>query len=370
MKMLKTNKKISLLISSLSGGGAENVCVNIANGLAENGWLVDLVVLDNNNAVYLERINSKVNIIVLNVRHTRHAALPLLKYLKKQKIEKILIFSYELSVLAIMLRFFFKLEIKIISRNINTFSKNTGEEYSLWRRYIVKPLINYFYCKNDFIINQCQAMKDDLINVFPELLNKTYVIYNPVSEHIEKYASTHELTTENKQDYLLCIGRLEKQKAFHYAIEAFAKLKETYPTLRLKLVGQGSLESELKQQAIDLGIETEVDFEGFQKNTIPFYLNAKATLLTSLYEGFPNVLIESITLGTPVIAFDCPSGPHEIIQPKLNGHLVKYKCVNSLVEACDDLLSNGIGMESIISTAKSYSTKVIIKKYSDFLASK
>lgn len=331
--MHSKNKKITFFINSLAGGGAEGVCVNVANGLANNGWQVDLLILHTNNAAYLERVSSKVNLVVLGVNHARHAPLPLLRYIRLHKPEKMLVFNYELAVLTVILRSSFQFKTKIIARNINTFSKNTTQSQGIWRGYIVTPLINHFYGKCDHIINQCQAMRDDLVSVFPHLADKTSVIYNPVAKHVEDYAKTHDLTQVVKQDYLLCVGRLEKQKAFHYAIEGFAGIANDFPNLRLKIVGQGSLEQSLKQCAQYFGVTDRVDFEGFQADMIPYYLHAKATLLTSLYEGFPNVLIESITLGTPVVAFDCPSGPREIIQQGVNGYLVKYLDRKSL-SAC------------------------------------
>ena len=123
---------------------------------------------------------------------------------------------------------------------------------------------------------------------------------------------------------------MEKEKAFHHAIKAFAKLSNEFPKLRLKIVGKGSLEKKLKQIAKDYKVDDRVDFEGFQKNLIPYYIHAKATVLTSLFEGFPNVLIESIFLNTPVVAFDCNSGPGEIIKDGINGYLVKYQDVDEL----------------------------------------
>ncbi|GHY57124.1 putative glycosyl transferase family 1 [Vibrio cholerae] len=362
--MHSKNKKITLFISSLAGGGAEGVCVNVANGLADHGWQVDLVVLHTNNSAYLKRVSRKVNLVVLGVNHARHAPLPLLRYIRQRKPEKMLVFNYELAVLTVMLRSLFRFKTKIIARNINTFSKNMTQPQGIWQRYIVTPLINHFYGKCDHIINQCQAMRDDLISVFPHLADKTSVIYNPVAKHVEDYAKAHDLTLVEKQDYLLCVGRLEKQKAFHYAIESFAGIVNDFPTLRLKIVGQGSLEQSLKQCAIDFGVADRVDFEGFQADMIPYYLHAKATLLTSLYEGFPNVLIESITLGTPVVAFDCPSGPREIIQDGVNGYLVEYLSVQDLQDEMKKLLIKKIDSTSVKMSTKLYRLKTVVEHYS------
>lgn len=357
------SKKITLLISSLAGGGAEGVCVNVANGLADNGWQVDLLILHTNNVAYLSRVSQNVKLVVLGVNHARYAPPPLLRYIRKHKPETMLVFNYELAVLTVMLRSLFCFNTKIIARNINTFSKNMTQPQGSWQRYIVKPLVNHFYGKADHIINQCHAMRHDLISIFPHLVDKTSVIYNPVAKHVEDYAKAHDITQAAKQDYLLCVGRLEKQKAFHYAIEGFAGIANVFPSLRLKIVGQGSLEQSLKQCAIDLGVADRVDFEGFQADMIPYYLHAKATLLTSLYEGFPNVLIESITLGTPVIAFDCPSGPREIIQQGVNGYLVDYQLLDALKAACQTLLIKQIDSKLVQATASEYSIKTIIGKY-------
>ncbi|HGF7531632.1 TPA: glycosyltransferase [Vibrio cholerae] len=365
--MVVASKRITLLISSLAGGGAEGVCVNVANGLADNGWQVDLLVLHTNNAAYLERVSPKVNLVVLGVNHARHAPLPLLRYIRQHKPEKMLVFNYELAVLTVMLRSLLRFKTKIIARNINTFSKNTTQPQGIWRRYIVTPLINHFYGQCDHIINQCQAMRDDLIAVFPHLADKTSVIYNPVAKHVEDYAKAHDLSKVEKQDYLLCVGRLEKQKAFHYAIEGFAGIANEFPNLRLKIVGQGSLEQSLKQCAQDLGVADRVDFEGFQADMIPYYLHAKATLLTSLYEGFPNVLIESITLGTPVVAFDCPSGPKEIIQEGVNGYLADYLSIDDLQKACRTSLDNPLARETVQASAYKYFGSDVISNYESIL---
>ncbi len=360
--MTKT-KRITFLISTLGGGGAEGVCVTLANGFAEQDWQVDLVILNLNNAVYHDHLSDKVNLVVLDVNHARYAAPVLLKYIRKEQPEKILVFNYELAVLLVLLRPIFRFKTKIIARNINTLSQKQKLVSGFWRKHIVQRMVDTLYCKVDHVINQCKAMEQDLLSIFSNFQGKTSVIYNPVASHVEAYAKTVDFEKVEKQDYLLCVGRLEEQKAFHYGIEAFAKVASAFPNLRLKIVGQGSLEQDLKQLSIDLNIAERVDFEGFQKDMIPYYLHAKATVLTSLYEGFPNVLVESITLGTPVIAFDCPSGPSEIVVEGENGYLVEYLSVEGLTEKMLSLFSSEFEAHSIHLTAVKYSAVEVIKRY-------
>ena len=329
---MNSNKNITFLISTLSGGGAEGVCVGIANSFANNGWKVDLVVLNLNNAAYLDRLSDNVNLVVLNVEHARYSGLSLLKYIYKKKLKTVLVFNYELTVVLVILRILLRLKIKIISRNISTFSAKMSQfdQLSLWDKYVVGPLIKYFYHRGDYVLNQSNGMRDDLISTYPQLVNKTSVIFNPIPAHLIDYANKNNLSKIKKENYLLCIGRLEKLKGFHHAIKAFAGIVDQYPYLRLKIVGKGSEEKNLKQIAKDYLVADKVDFEGFKKEIIPYYLHARVTILPSLYEGYPNVLIESISMNTPVIAFDCPSGPNEIILDGRNGYLVKNQDVDDL----------------------------------------
>ena len=117
---MKFNKKIVLLSSSLEGGGSEGVCVNIANNLAIRGWQVELLVLNLNKEAYLDRLSKDVNLINLNISRTRYSIISLLKYIYKEKPKALLVFSYELSVLLVILRIILKQRIKIISRNVST----------------------------------------------------------------------------------------------------------------------------------------------------------------------------------------------------------------------------------------------------------
>jgi len=366
-----SNKKITLLISSLSGGGAENVCVNIANKFADNNWNVDLLVLNLIDETYLGRLSEKVNLVVLNAKHSRYAGVPLLKYIYKFKSKTYLVFNHELAVILVILRFLLRLKINIVSRNISVlslkFKKFKSENF--WVRAIVSPLTKYFYKKIDHVINQCDSMREDLISIYPQLTNNSNVINNPISKNIIDYCNKYDLTKIEKKNYLLCVGRLEEVKSLHYAIEGFAGIAKNFPKLRLKIVGKGNLEQQLKQKALDLNVYSRVDFEGFQRDIIPYYLYAKATVLTSMYEGYPNVLIESIAMNTPVVAFDCPGGTKEIVKDGLNGYLVMYQNVEDLKKKLSIVLFNKFNYKDLKNSVSKNLIEKVFNQYEKIINS-
>jgi glycosyltransferase involved in cell wall biosynthesis len=325
-------KSISIFIGNLKSGGAQSVCISLSNHLAIRGWKVDLIVLNLEESQNLERINCDVEILSLGVKKARFSFMRLLSYFFKKKPHLVVSFDYEMAIVLVFLKLFFN--FKFILRNINTVSRIVDNSRKAISRYVIKNIIYNSLNKSDFIINQCQAMEDDLLVKWPIFKSKSVVIYNPVSDYIQKYVSYNQLRNSNLivDEYILCVGRLESQKSFQTALIAFSTITKRFPRLRLKLVGDGSELNNLRKLSFDLGINHLVDFEGVKTDLISIYVKAKLTLLTSTYEGFPNVLIESITLGTPVVSFDCPSGPKEIIVNGVNGFLVINGSVSDLVD--------------------------------------
>lgn len=363
-KNLMSNKKITFFISSLNGGGAEGVCINLANALSKRGWNISIVILNLKNAEYKNRIESSVELISLNVSNSRYAFFKMRKLLLDNNIQKVVAFDYIMTILLVLIRVTLKNKFYIIMRNINTLSQKKNMKKT-FKQNIVYSLLNKIFYKVDYIVNQCNAMKEDLLSLHSLNPKNVGVIYNPVNKRIEDISI--ESSDIKKENFFLCVGRLEKQKSFEYAIKAFANISPLYPNFRLKIVGKGSLETYLKKIAIEYGIESKIDFEGFQQDVIPYYQKAKATILTSVYEGFPNVLIESITLGTPVVSFNCPSGPKEIIEEGLNGFLVEYLNIDDLSSKMLKVIENKFDSKIVISTSKKYSIENIITKWENLL---
>ncbi|MCD8521147.1 MAG: glycosyltransferase [Saccharospirillaceae bacterium] len=361
---MRYEKRISIYTGGLGGGGAEKVCVTVANGLSALGWVVDLVVLDSNASKYHSLVDKSVNLVFLNVR-ARYSPYRVFSYLKKNPTKLVLSFSHELTVLLVLLRYFVGYDFKIVSRNINNLQLSFENSNSFWTKSVVFLLVRFFYAKSDFVINQCRGMEDQLLKWLPKLKGKTGFIYNPVNETMLH----HHADLKFEEEFVLCVGRLEKQKAFHHAIRAFSMVHEQHPELYLYIVGDGSLKQALINLTVNLGVENKVRFIGFTSDIGAYYKHAKLTLLTSLYEGFPNVLIESIAVGTPVVAFDCVSGPNEIVVEGVNGYLVKQGDVDDLFYKIITCLSGDHDASEVISTSQLFMVDSIIEKYQACLLS-
>lgn len=352
------DEKITFLINSLSGGGYEGVCITIANGLAERGWRVSLVCVNLKKRDYLDRISDKVNLVNLNISRFALSFFPMLRYLKREKVRYIVCFHYFFASQLVMQRFLLRNQFKIIARNNTSLSHTEKYNFSSsFRKKLTFSLVKYLYPKVDYSIAQCHDMKLDLVQNYHFDSKRVKVIYNPVNDKIEKSYSESKY---KKEGFILAVGRLSKEKRFDIAIKIFAKVNQQYPQLKLKFVGQGDQEEYLKEFASKCGVYQSVEFLGFQKDLGQFYKNAKLTLMTSSFEGFPNVLVESITLGTPVVSFDCPTGPREIIQDGINGFLVEKDNEKMLEEKIIKAINMKWSVQAIHDTADIYKNDAVI----------
>lgn len=351
--------KVYFLTSSLSGGGAEAVCVNLANALASRGLDITIVVLNQKKSVYHNEINENVGYKVLNVSNLRYSFVKLFLLLTKEKPDKVVSFSYELSVALLFLKFFFKNKPFVLSRNINNLDRKY-EKKGL-KGKIIKKLIHALYVKNDYVVNQCYAMKEQFDHKFPSLFHKNSVIYNPLNSKFDfSFEEVLKYRSNNSEPYFLCVGRLSFQKSFSLALEGFSIFLNDYPSYKLVIIGEGELEDDLKSRAEELGISTSVIFKGFSRDLSKYYANAEGVLLTSEFEGFPNVLVEAIAHGTPVISVDCQSGPSEIIEKGVNGILLNSRSSDELSSAMINLVTNQLDRYSIYQSSRRFSIDKIV----------
>jgi glycosyltransferase involved in cell wall biosynthesis len=156
-------------------------------------------------------------------------------------------------------------------------------------------------------------MANDMAEHFQVPRDKLVRIYNPVDvKRVQELAEYGENPYSGPGPHLAAAGRLTRQKGFDVLLDALPAVLECFPETRLAILGEGPLEEKLTEQAQKLGLTQKVTFLGFQENPWPYLKHADLFLLPSRYEGTPNVLLEALALGTPVVASDCPGGMREI----------------------------------------------------------
>lgn len=137
-------------------------------------------------------------------------------------------------------------------------------------------------------------------------------------------------------------GRLNHEKGFHLLIDSLADLRRTLPGVdfRLAILGEGNHRDQLQAQAASRQLTDHVLLPGFQTNAPAWYRSADVFVLSSLMEGMPNVLLEAMSCGTPVVSSDCHSGPAEILNNGRLGHLVAVNDVAAISDAINDVVVN------------------------------
>jgi len=143
------------------------------------------------------------------------------------------------------------------------------------------------------------------------------------------------------------MGRLVPQKGFDLLLEAFSRIADRYPEWSVKVLGKGPLQGQLEAQAESLGLKSRVTFAGVVSDPFPILRAADLFVFSSRFEGFGNALAEAMACGLPVISFDCPSGPADIIRDGMDGILVLAENVAGLAGAMDRLMGNAAERERL-----------------------
>ena len=133
----------------------------------------------------------------------------------------------------------------------------------------------------------------------------------------EELPKAFQIFKQGKTKIFCSTGRLQYQKGFWHLLKIFSLIEPKKLDLGLVIIGDGDQQNKLFGLAKSLGIENSVFFAGYQKNPFPIIANCDLYILTSLFEGFPNAMVEAMCLGLPIIAADCQSGPREILAPEL-----------------------------------------------------
>ena len=362
-------KKIAFYIPSMDGGGAERVTLTLVNALAEKNLSVDLV-LNRVEGAYLKEVSKKVNIVNLNTPRVLKSLLPLSRYMKQERPDIVISVMNYVNVITVLAKMISGNNAKVILTEHGTLSSSLGT--SKWiSNLILKTMMSWTYKKSDFIVAVSNGVADDLSKQIKVNRNKITTIYNPVvtPNLLEKSQDSslliHPWFDKNAPPVILGVGRLEKEKDFETLINAFAKVraeKECY----LVILGEGRLRSKLELLINELDLQDNVQLPGFVDNPYIWMLNADLFVLSSIHEGFGNVLVEAMACGTPVVSTDCPSGPNEILEGGKWGELVPVGNVESLSDAIIKAISKS-DTTNVQERAGFFSVENSVNKYLELL---
>ena len=349
-------KKISILfiLPDLETGGAERIVTTIANHLPRDKFEPKIMLLRKEGG-YLEFLKDDVEIIDLKTPRIRHSLKPILKEIRKRKPDIVFSGFGEVNAyLALFIKFFPK--IKFIARETNVVSK-----------HVTRKEIRFFYkFYNNYgkIICQSNDMQNDLIENFKIKKEKLIKINNPVDfEFINEKLAISEKPVTFKDDYknIVGIGNLSSRKGFDNLLKVFSHLKNE--KIVLHILGDGRDKELLHQMKKDLGLENVI-FHGQQKNPYRFLKFADLFILSSRYEGFPNVLLEAGACGTFSLANNCPGGINEIIQPRINGEISNIENHQEFANKILSVLKETHDTDTIKNSISSrFSKDIILDKY-------
>lgn len=364
----RVKQHIALLVGSLRGGGAERAMLDIARGLAERGFAVDLVLM-RCSGPYAEDVPDSVHVVALNT-YGMLATLPaLMGYLHRRQPRVLLSTLNTCNVAALLARVKLGRRLAVIVRQASHFSMShaTGP----WRKRILLTVERKLWRFADAIVTNSSAVADDLKRITPRLAPRVRVIRNPVvwPDLPAKAAEPvdHPWMRDAHVPVVLATGGLRPVKDHATLLRAFALVVREHAA-RLVIIGDGRERDRLLALARELGIDGELEMPGFQRNPFAWMSRARVFVMSSLFEGAPNALVQAMACGTTVVSTDCPGGTREILGDGTWGALTPVGDHAALAAAVSEAMDNPMAAGELIRRANDFSAESSINGYVDAIA--
>ena len=357
--------KISLFCPSMYGGGAEKISLNLANFFATSGYETELILLKKTGPYY-KYIDRSVKVKIINPFFNILIPFYLLKHRLKTRPDIILSTLKPTSIILGFCKYFSSFTSTIVLHEPSTmYGVN---HMPLINRALHIMSMKLSYRNFDGIIANSQATLDDLKKY--KMVNDNYtIIGNPViSQNTKSLISQnfdHEWLDDNKIKVIISVGRLDKNKDFKTLIDAFSISYKELPYLRLLILGEGSERSNLQKYIEQYKLSKVIQLFGFVDNPFPFYKKSDLFILTSLSEGFGNVIVEALVSGIYVISTKS-GGPEDIITNDKFGLLTDINRPDLLADKINNFF---IYKKKHVSNSESFnkfSVNIVANEYLNF----
>jgi glycosyltransferase involved in cell wall biosynthesis len=306
--------RLAVLASFSGSGGVERMLVNLISGFVAAGREVDLLLI-RDQGPHLAGLPAAVNRVPLGSKHSLLAIPALARYLRQARPRALLAAKDRAGRAAVLARALAGVDTRLVLRLGTNLSASLAGRSALRRAWRYWP-IRHLYPYIDRIVAVSAGVAADTATIAGLPRETIMVIRNPViTPDLRQRAAAscpHPWFQGEGPPVLLGAGRLQRQKDFPTLIRAFARVRQVCPC-RLVIIGEGQERPALTALIGQLGLMEQVDLPGFQTHPLPFLARANLFVLSSAWEGSPNVLTEAMALGTPVVATNCPSGPSELL---------------------------------------------------------
>jgi len=345
-------KKILFVIGSLQSGGAERVAARLCSYWSNSGYEITLATGVSKDSDFYD-LDRKVERKSLGFNYNVSGLINKLseQFTRFFKIESMLKSgNYDVVILSatdISIRFM--LNLLISSKKVIICEHNN---YYAVKSKFKKFARNILFKRADFLFLLTERDKETYLNKGFNA-DKLHVMKNPLGLPLPTYME------KEPTKKLLTVGRLTKQKSFSRLLRIIATLDDSF---NLTIVGDGEEKEELLSLSDGLGLKDKVNFLGNQKDMETVYRNHDVLLMTSIYEGLPMVIGEANAYGLPVIAYDCPTGPRELIQHNFNGYLIEDGDSEGFSRSIEHLFKNPELYKAVSKNAHSHAKKQSIEE--------
>lgn len=351
MKISKV-RKVCLIIPSLRNGGSERVISVLANEwVTKQNFDINLILLTKQKKFY--ELDKRIKLFEPNISYKNNFLSKLIyKFLTVLYIRRTCNKIQPDSIISFNEKYN---NIVLLSLTGTSFNKYVSDRNNPFKSlgFFHDFLRQFLYRKANGIIAQTNDAKNELTRITNNRNIK--VIPNPL-----RNIKSRDI---NKENIILNVGRFVEQKNQLELLEIFSKCINM--GWILKIYGAGHLKKQLVEKINELQINDFVEINDFTNDIDLVYQKAKIFTLTSIYEGFPNVLIEAMAHGLPCVSYDCPTGPRDIIKNNVNGFLVPLNDKKKFQRYLDDLMTSESLRESISAESKSVKGKFALEKISD-----
>jgi glycosyltransferase involved in cell wall biosynthesis len=312
------SRRLLITLQDLNAGGAERVVLTLLRHLSRDRLKIDLALVRCEGR-FLADVPSDVPIHDLGAGRVRSAGRPLIRLVRRLRPHVVLSTLFFMNHYLLLLRPLLPRGTKLVVREGITVSS----ALRTWRRpWLWALLYRTIYRSADRIICQSESMKEYLASRFAIPRSRMVTVYNPLDlEEIRARAVAvpNPFAGKGVGPHLVAAGRLSRQKGFDILIRALPALHRLHPKAELWILGEertanGTVKRQLEEICESQGVRDKVHFTGHQDNPYAFFKHADLFVLSSRYEGLPNVLLEALGCGCPVVALDAPGGTREIMQ--------------------------------------------------------